>query len=139
MLEALSKLENQFGKADTLLADNGYFSQNNVKACAEYGITPLIALGRETHHLPIAQRLQPNPPEPQTDDPLVIMMHQLKSQSGHELYGRRKCTVEPVFGIIKQVLGFRQFLMRGIQAVAGEWKLVTMAYNFKRMYAMATG
>jgi len=101
--------------------------------------SPLIALGRETHHLPIAQRLQPDAPEPQTNDPLVMMTYQLKTQSGRELYGRRKCTVEPVFGIIKQVLGFRQFLMRGIQAVAGEWKLVAMAYNFKRMYAMATG
>lgn len=139
MLEALNTLENRFGKADTLLADNGYFSQNNVKACAKHGITPLIALGRDTHHLSIAQRLQPDAPEPQTDDPLVMMTYQLKTQSGRELYGRRKCTVEPVFGIIKQVLGFRQFLMRGIQAVAGEWKLVAMAYNFKRMYAMATG
>jgi hypothetical protein len=68
-----------------------------------------------------------------------MMTYQLKTQSGRELYGRRKCTVEPVFGIIKQVLGFRQFLMRGIQAVAGEWKLVAMAYNFKRMHAMTTG
>lgn len=66
MLEALSKLENQFGK-DTLLADNGYFSQNNVKACTKYGITPLIALGRKTHYLPIAQRLQLDTPESQTD------------------------------------------------------------------------
>jgi len=139
MLEALGKLEDQFGKPDTLLADNGYFSQDNVNACAEHGIAPLIALGREAHHLPIAQRLQPDAPEPQTDDPLVNMAHQLKTQSGRKLYGRRKCTVEPVFGIIKQVLGFRQFLMRGLQAAAGEWKLVTMAYNFKRMHAMATG
>ena len=123
----------------SLLADNGYFSQDNVNSCAEHGIAPLIALGREAHHLPIAQRLQPDAPEPQTDDPLVNMAHQLKTQSGRKLYGRRKCTVEPVFGIIKQVLGFRQFLMRGLQAAAGEWKLVAMAYNFKRMHAMAAG
>lgn len=139
MLEALGKLEDQLGKADALLADNGYFSQDNVKACAECGITPLIALGREAHHLPIAQRLQADAPGPQTDDPLVRMTHQLKTQAGRELYARRKCTVEPVFGIIKQVLGFRQFLLRGLQAAAGEWKLVTMAYNFKRMFAMTTG
>lgn len=139
MLEALDKLEDQLGKADTLLADNGYFSQDNVQACAEHGITPLIALGREAHHLPIAQRLQADAPDPQTDDPLVRMTHQLKTQAGRELYARRKCTVEPVFGIIKQVLGFRQFLMRGLQAAAGEWKLLTMAYNFKRMFAMTTG
>jgi len=66
------------------------------------------------------------------------MAHQLKTQSERKLYGRRKCTVEPVFGIIKQALGFRQFLIRGLQA-AGEWKLVTMAYNFKRMHVMAAG
>jgi len=136
MLETLGKLENQFGKPDTLLADNGYFSQDNVKSCAEHGITPLIALGREAHHLPIAQRLQPDAPEPQTDDPLERMVYQLKTQSGRELYGKRKSTVEPVFGIIKQVLGFRQFLLRGFQAAAGEWKLVAMAYNFKRIHTM---
>ena len=62
-----------------------------------------------------------------------------KTQSKREFYGRRKWIVEPMFGIIKQVLGFRQFLMRGTLAVAGEWKLVAMAYIFKRMYAMATG
>lgn len=139
MLEALDKLEHQFGKPGTLLADNGYFSQDNVKACTERDITPLIALGREAHHLPIEQRLQADASEPKTDDPLVSMTHQLRTQAGRELYGRRKCTVEPVFGIIKQVLGFRQFLMRGLQAAAGEWKLVTMAYNFKRMFAMTTG
>lgn len=139
MLEALDKLEDQLGKVDTLLADNGYFSQDNVQACAKCGITPLIALGREAHHLPITQRLQADAPDPQTDDPLVRMTHQIKTQAGRELYARRKCTVEPVFGIIKQVLGFRQFLMRGLQAAAGEWKLVTMAYNFKRMFAMTTG
>lgn len=139
MLEALDKLEDQLGKVDTLLADNGYFSQDNVQACAKCGITPLIALGREAHHLPITQRLQADAPDPQTDDPLVRMTHQIKTQAGRELYARRKCTVEPVFRIIKQVLGFRQFLMRGLQAAAGEWKLVTMAYNFKRMFAMTTG
>ncbi|GJL74729.1 MAG: hypothetical protein NMNS02_08350 [Nitrosomonas sp.] len=53
MLEALGKLEDQFGKPDALLADNGYFSQDNVNTCVEHGTAPLIALGREAHHLPI--------------------------------------------------------------------------------------
>jgi len=139
MLETLRKLESRLGKSDTLLADNGYFSQDNVKACVEHGITPLIALGREAHHLPIAQRFQPDNPEPQTDDPLENMAHQLSTQSGRKLYGKRKSTVEPVFGIIKQVLGFRQFLLRGLRETTGEWKLVTMAYNLKRMHSMAAG
>jgi hypothetical protein len=54
------------------------------------------------------------------------------------MYGQRKSTVEPVFGIIKQVLGFRQFSLRGLAAVSGEWKLVTMAFNVRRMHVLAT-
>ena len=65
------------------------------------------------------------------------MAHQLKTSDGRKAYGRRKCTVEPVFGIVKQVLGFRQFSLRGLKAVAGEWTLVTLAYNLKRMHATA--
>jgi len=139
MLEILRKLESKFGKPDSLLADNGYFSQDNVNTCAGHGITPLIALGREAHHLPIAKRCKKDDPEPQTNDPLERMRYQLSTQSGRKLYGKRKSTVEPVFGIIKQVLGFRQFLLRGLQATTGEWRLVTMAYNLKRMHSMVTG
>lgn len=124
MLNELDKLENRFGKPDYLLADNGYFSRNNVKACAERDITPLIALGREAHHLPLAERFTADVSEPQTDDPLLKMTWKLKTKSGRALYGKRKCTVEPVFGIIKQIMGFRQFSLRGLQAATGEWKLV---------------
>ncbi len=68
------------------------------------------------------------------------MMHRLNSKEGRELYGRRKCTVEPVFGVIKQVMGFRQFNLRGLENVQGEWTLVSIAWNLKRMaklYAVA--
>ncbi len=75
----------------------------------------------------------------QTADPLVKMAWKLKTQSGRVLYGKRKSTVEPVFGIIKQVLGFRQFSLRGLEAVTDEWKLVTMAFNLKRMHVLAAG
>ncbi len=67
------------------------------------------------------------------------MAWKLKTQSGRALYGKRRSTVEPVFGIIKQVLGFRQFSLRGRDAVAGEWKLVTIAFNLKRMQVLAAG
>ena len=102
-------------------------------------IAPLIALGREAHHLPLEQRLTPDAPEPETSDPLVKMAWKLQTQDGRALYGKRKSTVEPVFGIIKQVLGFRQFSLRGLDAVTGEWKLVTMAFNLKRMQVLAAG
>lgn len=138
MLAALDALPETLGTAETLLADNGYFSQDNVKACAERNITPLIALGREAHHLPLAERLAPDAPPPDTEDPVIKMAHELKTQLGRAQYGKRKSTVEPVFGIIKQVMGFRQFSLRGLAAVSGEWKLVTMAFNLKRMHVLAT-
>jgi hypothetical protein len=139
MLNELKALQDNFGKPETLLADNGYFSNNNIQACVNQKITPLIALGREAHHLPLEQRLMPDAQEPETADPLIKMAWKLKTQSGRALYGKRKNTVEPVFGIIKQVLGFRQLSLRGLEAVTGEWKLVTMAFNLKRMHVLAAG
>jgi IS5 family transposase len=139
MLNELDKLAGEFGKPDILLADNGYFSQSNVKACIDQGITPLIALGRDAHHLPLAERLGPDAPVPHSNEPVVKMARTLKTKQGRALYGKRKCTVEPVLGIIKQVMGFRQFLLRGLQAASGEWKLVAMAYNLKRMHVLAAG
>ena len=61
----------------------------------------------------------------------------LQTPEGKKLYALRKQTPEPVFGIIKSVLGFRQFLLRGLDNVRGEWNLVTMAWNVKRMFALA--
>jgi len=139
MLSELKTLQDNFGKPETLLADNGYFSNNNIQACVKQKITPLIALGREAHHPPMEPRLTPDAPEPETADPLVEMAWKLQTQIGRSLYGKRKSTVEPVFGIIKQVLGFRQFSLRGLDAVTGEWKLVTMAFNLKRMHVLAAG
>ena len=65
------------------------------------------------------------------------MCHRLQTKAGKELYALRKQMPEPVFGIIKSVLGFRQFLLRGLDKVRGEWSLVTMAWNMKRMFALA--
>ncbi|MGZ8173503.1 MULTISPECIES: IS1182 family transposase [Methylobacter] len=139
MLSELKALQDSLGKSETLLADNGYFSNNNIQACVDQKIAPLIALGREAHHLLLEQRLMPDAPEPESTDPLVKMAWKLQTQSGRALYGKRKSTVEPVFGIIKQILGFRQFSLRGLDAVTGEWKLVTMAFNLKRMHVLAAG
>jgi transposase len=138
MLDELGALPEALGTVETLLADNGYFSQDNVQTCVDRNITPLIALGREAHHLPLSERLAPDAPIPETDDPVVKMAGELKTQQGRARYGQRKCTVEPVFGIIKQVMGFRQFSLRGLAAVSGEWKLVAMAFNLKRMHVLAT-
>ncbi len=118
------------------MADNGYFSQGNVKACDDRSITPLIALGRDTHHLFLEERLAADAAELNSDDPVIKMAHALKTKQGRAQYGKRKCTVETVLGIIKQIMGFRQFSLRGLQATSGEWKLITMAYNLKRMHVL---
>ena len=96
----------------------------------------LHAAGRERHHLPLEQRWADPPPLPAEADAVETMRHRLKTPEGRAIYGRRKCTVEPVFGIIKSVLGFRQFHLRGLQAVSGEWTLVSMAWNLKRMFVL---
>jgi transposase len=136
MLNKVVALPDTLGKAETLLADNGYFSAANVTACAEAGVVPLIAMGREAHHPSLDQRFAKAPPAPENPTPLEAMAHQLQTPDGKKLYALRKQVPEPVFGIIKSVLGFRQFLLRGIDCVRGEWSLVTMAWNMKRMFVL---
>jgi transposase len=137
MLGKIAELPDALGKVDALLADNGYFSEGNVNACAAAGIAPVIAMGREAHHRSLGERFAEPPPPPQDPTPLEAMAHRLKTPQGKRLYGLRKQTPEPVFGIIKSVLGFRQFLLRGLDNVCGEWNLVTMAWNLKRMFVLA--
>jgi transposase len=137
MLEQLGQLPAALGAPETLLADNGYFSAANVTACAEAKIAPLIAMGRERHHPSWRDRFAAAPPAPENPTPLAAMRHRLATPEGKKLYALRKQTPEPVFGIIKAVIGFRQFLLRDLDKVKGEWSLVTMAWNIKRMFALA--
>ncbi len=137
MLDKLAELPDELGKVDELLADNGYFSEANVNACAAQGIEPVIAMGREAHHPSLAERFAQDPAAPKNPTPREAMCHRLQTKEGKARYALRKQTPEPVFGIIKSVLGFRQFMLRGLDRVRGEWKLVTMAWNLKRMFALA--
>jgi transposase len=138
MLTKIGTLPENLGKPDTLLADSGYFSEANVALCVAAQIVPMIALGRQSHHPSLSERFAKAPPAPDNPTPLEAMSHRLRTPEGKRLYALRKQTPEPVFGIIKSVMGFRQFLLRGLDNVQGEWSLVTMAWNMKRMYAMAT-
>ena len=135
-LEALDELPEQLGKVDTLLADTGYFSGSNVKECIAAEVTPLISTGRQKHNQPLQERFSQPESLPDNADPVEEMKHRLKTPDGRQLYAKRKSTVEPVFGIIKHVMGFRQFLLRGYEAVSGEWTLVSIAWNLKRMFAL---
>ena len=137
MLDQLNDLPAELGEVDTLLADSGYFSATNVDACEAAGIDPLIPQGRQPHYPPLDERLARTPPAPKDPTPVEAMVHRLRTPQGRALYALRKQTPEPVFGIIKSVLGFRQFSMRGLDKVRGEWSLVTMAWNLKRMFVLA--
>jgi transposase len=135
-LERLDQVADALGKPEILLADGGYFSEANVAACAAAKIAPLIAPGRERHHLGWRERFAEPPPAPPAPTPLDAMRHRLATPEGRQAYALRKQTPEPVFGIIKAVMGFRQFHLRGLDKVKGEWSLVTLAWNMKRMFAL---
>src|SRR5215212_5331163 len=137
MLDKLAALPADLDQPETLLADTGYFSAANVEVCGAAGIEPLIALSREAHHPSLAERFAAAPPAPDDPTPVETMAHRLKTPEGRKLYAQRKHTAEPVFGIIKSVLGFRQFLLRGLDKVRGEWNLVTLAWNLKRMFVLS--
>ena len=139
MLEKIDALPEGLGAVETLLADNGYFSEVNVAQCTAAAVEPLIAVGREPHHPSWRERFAAPPPEPENPTAVERMAWRLRTPQGKKLYGLRKQTPEPVFGIIKSVMGFRQFLLRGLDKVRGEWSLVTMAWNFKRMFALSRG
>ena len=138
MLNKIAALPDALGEVETLLADNGYYSAANVTACAAAGIDPLVAMDRQPHHPSLDERFAPVPPAPENPTPVEAMAYRLVTPDGKKLYALRKQTPEPVFGIIKSVLGFRQFLLRGLDRVRGEWSLVTMAWNMKRIFALTT-
>lgn len=135
-LKKLKQLPEALGRPETLLADSGYFSEANVEACAEATIAPLIPPGRERHHLSWKERFAEAPPPPEGPGAVQAMAHRLATPEGRQTYALRKHTPEPVFGIIKSVMGFRQFHLRGLHQVKGEWNLVTLAWNIKRMFAL---
>lgn len=120
--------------------DNGYFSAGNITACERRGIEPYIATGREPHHQSWQERFAQAPEPPPVDaTPTEKMAYKLQTAIGKAIYRLRKCTVEPVIGIIKAVLGFRQFSLRRLDPVRDEWALVCLAFNLKRLHTLSLG
>ena len=136
-LNELEKVAEELGKPQALVADAGYHSKENVERCETQGIVPYIAGNREAHNQPLAERMKAPPKCPEDADAVTAMQHRLQTAAGKAIYGKRKSTVETVFGVIKEVLGFRRFHLRGLRAVRGEWNLVCTAWNLKRMYVLA--
>jgi len=134
-LEALPLV---LGTPDAAALDNGFWSEQNLAALEQRHIEPYIATGREPHHKSWQERFAAQPAAPaEPASPQVKMAYKLRTEIGQAIYRLRKCTVEPVIGVIKAVLGFRQFSLRGLDAVDGEWALVCLAFNLKRMHTFS--
>jgi len=130
----------EIGKPQTAALDTGYWSPSNVERLTAREIEPYIATGRDSHYQSWQERFAEEPAPPAQEASLIVRMaYKLKTAMGRLLYGLRKSTVEPVIGIVKEVLGFRQFSLRGLVAVAGEWCLVCLAYNLRRLHVMDIG
>jgi transposase len=133
MLKVLQEQAPQLGEVQTLIADTGYCSESNIKACEQARIEPLLSVARQDHHPHWRERFTEPAPLAKDATPMQAMAHRLSTVAGKAAYAIRKQTVEPVFGVIKSVMGFRQFSLRGLRKVTGEWNLVCLAWNVKRM------
>jgi len=133
----LDAIPTGLGKPEAGALDNGYFSIHNITEFQARGVEPYIATGREPHHRSWQDyfKAQATPP-PDDATPREKMAYKLQTDIGKVIYGLRKCTIEPVIGIIKEILGFRQFSLRGLLKAAGEWNLVCIGYNLKRLHTL---
>lgn len=130
----------QIGKPTAAALDTGYWCPANVQVLEARGIEPYIATGREPHHHSWQSWFVAQPAPPSADaSAKEKMAYKLQTEIGKTIYGLRKETVEPVIGILKEVLGFRQFSLRGLGAVTGEWCLVCLAFNLKRWHTLQAG
>jgi transposase len=140
MVEAIEQQAGQ--RPEEILADNGYCSEKNLEYLEsadqpEQKIEGFIATGKQKH----GEYRQPCPrgPLPQGATRVDRMRRKLKTKAGAVVYALRKTIVEPVFGQIKQARGFRQFLLRGLAKVQGEWALVCLTHNILRMHRVCYG
>ena len=139
-LPTLDAIPTDIGKPVAGAMDNGYFSTHNITEFEARGVKPYIATGREAHHHSWQDYFKEQvAPPPDEATPKEKMAYKLQTEIGQAIYKLRKCTVEPVIGIIKEVLGFRQFSLRGLLKAAGEGNLVCIGFNLKRLHTLLVG
>jgi hypothetical protein len=134
--QAVSK---DIGTPNRWIVDSGFYSEKAVKETEEtLGGQVYAAVGKQSHHRSVRDlQAHVEPTElPQGAKPIEAMAHRLQTKEGKAVYKLRKETVEPVFGIIKEVLGFRRFMLRGLGKANLEWSLVSLAYNFKKLFTL---
>jgi len=141
LIPALASVDDSLGTVEVVLADSGYANADALKKLETSEVDAYVAVSRAENHerrkYDYRPRSSTEKPAKVVNDPrLIAMREKLQTEAGRQKYAKRKQTVEPVFGIIKSVMGFRQFLLRGATKVSGEWSLVTLAYNFKRIWRL---
>lgn len=138
-LDKLNELPDSVGEIQKVAADNGFKSENNLELANDRNIEIYLPAGRQKHNEKLEDMFSPEPKPPANPTLSEALEYRMKTKSGKAFYALRKSTIEPVFGIIKEVMGFRKFSLRGIESVTGEWNLVCIAYNIKRLCALNLG
>jgi len=133
ILNKIAQLPNQLGVVGKVAADNGYKSESNINFAAEVDVELYVPAGRQKHNNKLDELLSQDPVEPINPTPSEAVSHRMLTKTGKAFYALRKTTIEPAFGIIKEVMGFRRFSLRGLDLVKGEWTLVSIAYNLKKL------
>lgn len=138
LVSLIEKVEENAGKVKRVLADGGYVNAGEFEKIQERGIDAYVAISDEEQNVRRYDYRPPKQRKPKalTNSTLLAMREKLRTDEGKQMYARRAQTVEPAFGIIKAPMGFRQFLLRGIEKVRIEWDLVCIAYNMRRMYSL---
>jgi len=147
LVPTLASVPAEAGGLAVALVDSGFFSAAAVQQIEHpaggtaTGTTVYAAVAKTGHHRSVSDlEVRPAPEPPPADASATeVMRHRLRTSAGRTLYKLRQQTVEPVFGIIKSVLGFRQFRLRGREKVSLEWTLVCLAYNLKRLHRLGAG
>ena len=144
---AVEKIDASVGEVKTVLADGGYAKHESIEKLEASGVDVYVAVTQaenkpyQPHDLQQAsqeamKRKPPKPPRRLSNPTMLRMQEKLQTKEGRQVYAKRHQSVEPVFGIIKHVMGFDRFLLRGMKKVSGEWSLVTLAYNMKRLWRL---
>jgi transposase len=145
-LEAAVNSVDEVYEVETVSADTGFYSEEAVHAVEQrdekgkcQGAEVYCAVEKQSHHRSVQdlEKKEAEKAPAENASAKEIMAHRLRTKKGRAIYKKRKETVEPVFGIIKQAMGFRQFLLRGLERTAIEWDLVTLSYNFKRLFSLS--
>ena len=143
--DSFCECSSRLGQPAAALADCGFADEEDFQRLGQQrpALELYVRVHRADAHAERRYDYRPldqiTPPKKITAPVLLAMADKLKTPAGRRIYRQRACTVAPGFGIIKAALGFRQFLLRGMMKVSGEWSLICLAYNLRRLHRLSAG